>query len=498
MKYIVILFASILLPQLANSRILYIGTAHTYANLTQAATDVLPGDSIIFQAGIYPGGEYIFGLQGTEFAYIYILPEQGAEVIIRGGTNSWQLSNAAYLHIEGFIFENQTGNGFNMDDGGDYNTPAHHVIFSHCTFRDIDASGNNDLLKLSGLDDFKIMYCNFLNGAEGGSGIDMVGCHRGEIIHNTFQNMGSNAIQAKGGTAQLTINKNFFRDCGQRTLNLGGNTGLEYFRPLDATYEAAEISAGANIIIGSLAPVAFVGCMRSEFINNTIIFPEKWALRILQESVNPERFEACGNNIFRDNIIYKNNAASTDCNIGPNTAAETFTISNNLWYNVDNPSNSNPVGLPVTDQNSLTGQDPLMNNVAQNDFAIPANSPAVAAGYPGGAPESDYIDRNYANPPSIGAFEGNHNAANYASPSDTFECDIFPNPTQDQVQICWSDKNVLFVHLEVMDLNGKVVSSGKIANNYLWVNPELAKGIYFFRLLNDGIILIIRSMVFLH
>lgn len=495
MKYIVILFASILLPQLANSRILYIGPAHTYANLTQAATDVLPGDSIIFQAGIYPGGEYIFGLQGTEFAYIYIMPEPGAEVIIRGGSNSWQLSDAAYLHITDFIFENQTGNGFNLDDGGDYNTPAHHVIFSHCTFRDIDASGNNDLLKLSGLDDFKIMYCNFLNGAEGGSGIDMVGCHRGEIIHNSFQNMGSNAIQAKGGTAQLAINKNFFRDCGQRTLNLGGNTGLEYFRPIDAVYEAAEIYASANIIVGSVAAVAFVGCVRSAFVNNTIIFPEKWTFRILQESVDPERFEACGNNIFRNNLIYKNDAVSIDCNIGPNTAAETFTISNNLWYNKDNPDFSDPVGLPVTDQDAVIGQDPLMYNVAQNDFAISANSPAVSAGFTEGAPVLDYIDWNYANPPSIGAFEGAHNAANNAVSGETFECSIFPNPAVQQLQICWSDESVSNVQLEVIDLNGRLVSSKKIANNYLWLNPELTNGIYFFRISNGGITLTIKEVI---
>jgi len=58
-------------------------------------------------------------------------------------------------------------------------------------------SGNNDLLKLSGLDYFEIRNCEFRNGAEGGSGIDMVSCHHGIIQGNHFENLGSNSIQCK-------------------------------------------------------------------------------------------------------------------------------------------------------------------------------------------------------------------------------------------------------------------------------------------------------------
>ncbi|MBK9982774.1 MAG: hypothetical protein IPP15_10180 [Saprospiraceae bacterium] len=68
---------------------------------------------------------------------------------------------------------------------GTYATPAHHIKFENCTFRNIDATGNNDLLKLSGLDSFEIRHCVFLNGADGGSGMDMVGCHDG-LIKNCF------------------------------------------------------------------------------------------------------------------------------------------------------------------------------------------------------------------------------------------------------------------------------------------------------------------------
>ena len=87
--------------------------------------------------------------------------------------------------------------------------------------------------------------------AAGGSGIDMVGCHHGIIKGNYFENMGSNSIQAKGGTQHITIEGNFFRNGGQRPLNLGGSTGLPFFRPIDATFEAADIKVFSNIIVGS-------------------------------------------------------------------------------------------------------------------------------------------------------------------------------------------------------------------------------------------------------
>lgn len=486
MKAIVTCFIAFLYPVLIQAKTLHIGTGQSYQTLSGAAADAMPGDSILFHAGVYAGGEFVGGLQGGEGRPIYIVVQAGAEVIIRGGTNSWQLSDAAYLHIEGFIFENQTGNGFNMDDGGDYTTPTHHITFRYCTFRDISASGNNDLLKLSGVDDFKILDCTFINGSPGGSGIDMVGCHQGEIVRNHFENMGSNAIQAKGGSRQITIEKNFFKNCGQRSLNLGGSTGLQYFRPIDATYEAAEIHVICNIFIGSVAPVAFVGCVRSAFVHNTIIRPEKWVLRILQETVDPERFEACGNNIFRNNLIYKNNSVSTDCNIGPDTAPETFIMSNNLWYNEQLPGNSTPVGIPVTDHDQITGHDPLLNDVDQEDLSIPASGPATGAGYPGISPDTDYIDHPYADPPSIGAFEGNPAISNVMADEAIFAPVIYPNPARQGVHIRWKDIPVQEAILEVTDIHGIRISREVITNDYLWQNTAHLTGLYFFRISVDG------------
>src|SRR5688500_12064070 len=200
---------------------LEVGNGYPYPTLEAAIDAVIPGDTILVHEGIYSGGIYVADLQGTVSDRIYIIAAPGETVVFDGGTNAWQFTDAAYLKISGFIFQHQTGNGLNFDDGGTYETPAHHIIFDNCVFRDMNASGNNDLLKLSGLDSFEIVDCVFLNGSEGGSGIDMVGCHDGLIISNHFENLGSNSIQAKGGTSNIRIEANYFKNGCSRAVNLG-------------------------------------------------------------------------------------------------------------------------------------------------------------------------------------------------------------------------------------------------------------------------------------
>jgi hypothetical protein len=290
------------------------------------------------------------------------------------------MKDAAFVQIKGFIFQQQTGNGFNIDDGGSYTTPSHHIIFDSCTFRNIKATGNNDLLKMSGVDFFEIRNCTFLNGAAGGSGIDMVGCHEGLISGNRFENLGSNSIQAKGGSKNIRIQYNYFTNGGERTLNLGGSTNLKLFRPPDAHYEAAQLTVYSNIFIGSNVPIAFVGCVQTEVTSNTFYLPQKWVIRILQETVDTSRFYPCGNNSFTNNIIWHDNRVQIDCNIGPNTNPQSFQFSNNLWYHSQNPVWSGPL-LPVKDINSITGRDPLFNNAAAGDFSLKKGSPAAGKGY---------------------------------------------------------------------------------------------------------------------
>ena len=451
---VILLFLSI--QQLLHATTLHVGPGQTYPTLTPAVAAVTPGDTILIHTGTYPGGLFFANVQGNANQWITIKNAPGATVVFDGGNNAIQLSDPAYLWIRGLIFQHQTGNGVNIDDGGTYATPAHHVVIEDCIFRDMAASGNNDLLKLSGLDYFEIRTCTFENGAAGGSGIDMVGCHHGLIRSNEFESLGSNSIQAKGGTEWVSIEGNFFRDGGQRTLNLGGSTGLQFFRPDTAHFEAANLQVYANIFVGSTAPIAYVGAVNVVVANNTFYQPENWVIRILQETVDPDRFLPCGDNSFINNIVWLEEDLNSEVNIGPNTAPETFEFSNNLWFNADDANWAGP-NLPVPETNGLLNADPLFATPTNADFSIPANSPAAGAGLPLTAPAFDFAGNGYAIPPSIGAFEANPVTGLDMLP-ETLSWRIFPNPTSGVVFLEFGKPLEKPVNVQVFNAFGVMVA----------------------------------------
>lgn len=455
MKYFIFCYLVLQFSFSLEAATLHVGAGFPYTTLQLAIQDVMPGDTIIVHEGTYPGGIYIENLQGATLQWISLFAADGETVIFEGGTNAWQFTDAAYLHIRGFIFQHQTGNGVNFDDGGTYDSPAHHIVFEDCIFRDMTASGNNDLLKLSGVDSFEIRKCMFINGASGGSGIDMVGCHSGLISQCHFENLGSNSVQAKGGTSNIRIERNFFKNGGFRALNLGGSTGLQFFRPIDAAYEATELKVYSNIFIGSEAPIAFVGSINCEVINNTIYLPDKWVMRILQETVDETRFPPCGYNTFRNNIIYINNDVTVEVNIGPNTAPGTFTFSHNLWFHSQDNSWSGPV-LPVEDVMNIVGQDPLFQNSGEEDFSIIAGSPAIGAALDVPQPEQDFAGNQFSIPRSIGALEGDVMTGTIKSDSPTIA--IYPNPFTDEIFVEINDYPQKFINAWLYDIHGRAYS----------------------------------------
>jgi|DewCreStandDraft_4_1066084.scaffolds.fasta_scaffold00022_96 hypothetical protein len=399
------------------SKTLKVGADGDYSNLSQAADFALPNDTILLQ-GTFSGGDYINNLQGEENKWIYIISDPQNPARFSGGNTAFQLSDVSYLHIKGITFEAQKVNGVNIDDGGSYESPSHHIIIENCSWLSMNATGNNDELKLSGLDDFQIVGCTFQNGSAGGSLIDMVGCHNGIIRNNTFNNAGSNCIQAKGGTRFVTIEQNWFYNGGQRSINIGGSTGLDFFRPKDANYEASDIFVYSNVFIGSVAPIAFVGSVNCKVINNTLINPSRWLVRILQENTNTG-FLTCGNNTFANNICYFNNSANNELgiNIGPNTSPETFFFYNNLWYNSDNQNWTGP-NKNIIHLNSIINSDPLFRDRFESDFDLQDSSPAIAKGMDVAFPEKDYKERLYKNPRSIGAYEYYSNNSFYVEPTN--------------------------------------------------------------------------------
>jgi len=460
----------------SSSKTLPVGAGKTYANPGAAAMVAVAGDTILIYPGNYTGTYFINNLKGKSHAYIVIMGTNKNSVFLSAGSEGLHLSEVAYVKIQDLTFTAHTSNAMNVDDGGKLTSPSKHVIISQCDFKYMGAQGNNDFLKLSGLDSFTVSYSTFHKGATGGSGIDMVGCHYGWVHHCHFDSMGSNCVQMKGGTQFIKIENNVFKNGGQRSLNLGGSTGYAFFRPQNAKFEAADIAVYSNEFIGGLAPIAYVGAERIDVANNTIILPEKWIIRILQETADTPRFVPCRNNMFRNNIIYFSNAVTTHVNIGSNTLPATFLFSHNLWYNLSNPANSSP-SLPSTESNSIRGSDPLF--VSSNNYRLQKNSPAIQSGTLIPNLPKDMLGFTYKNPPSRGAyeFEGSPSRVNMPFKNKPF---IYPNPALKSVVVA---NLTQAMQCTVINSKGDIVIQQSIQpDSPNLLIDDLSSGIYYLRL----------------
>ncbi len=427
------LFIGLGWANMLQSQVITIGSSGDYPNLSAAESFITAGDTVLVQSEVFTDGtQFLHDLNGTLNDPIVILSETEHGAIFRGGTEAIHLVSCNNVELNGFIFEQQTGNGVNIDDGGDYDSPVKHIVVRNCIFRDMNASGNNDLLKMSGIDSFLIEQCSFTNGGADGSGIDFVGCHWGTVQDCYFDAAGTSGIQNKGGTQYIRIQRNIFKNMGQRALNLGGSTGLQYFRPplpnpIVNAFEAADLDVFSNIFIGNWAPIAYVGCIRAKVINNTFYKPDHWAIRILQETT-VSGFLPCSDNEFRNNIVYLEHDI-TEVNTGPNTAPETFVFTNNLWFNES--SNNWTPSLPVVDSNQVIA-DPLFIDASTENFKLDMSSPAIEAGKTLVLPTTDYEQAYYYHPPSSGAYEGNDMTLAIDYPHS-----LQANVKSDYVQIQW-------------------------------------------------------------
>ena len=351
--------------------------------LRRALAEATPGTTIRIAPGTYRGGLGARDLHGTTDQPIVLRAmDPQKPPLFEGGGSGLQLSHVSYVELHDLAMSGATGNGLNIDDGGSYETPSHHVTLRGIVVRDVGPDGNRDGIKLSGLDDFLIENCIVERWGAGGSGIDMVGCHRGTITGCTLRHengRGSNGIQAKGGTSDVTISRCRFEQAGQRGINVGGSTGLAYFRPEPQSYEAKNITVEDCRFVGSVAPIAFVGVDGATVRFNTIYRPGKWVFRILQET-RQEDFVPCRNGRFTDNLIVFDAAAlTTPVNIGPGTAPETFTLARNAWYCLDQPQRSRP-RLPIDETDGVYGVEPAFVDTAAGDLRLKPQSELKNAG----------------------------------------------------------------------------------------------------------------------
>lgn len=293
------------------------------------------------------------------------------------------LSDVEHLEIESLSIIGSPTNGLNIDDGGSFDTPSHHVVLRGLVVRDCGARANHDGIKLSGVDDFRLEGCTIERWGRGGSAIDMVGCHRGLIeacaIRDLESGAASSGVQAKGGSSDIVIRASRFEHAGERAINLGGSTGMDYFRPKPQGFEARNLTVEGCTFIGSLSPIAFVGVDGATVRFNTFYQPRKWVARILQET-RAEGFVPCRKGSFSDNLIaYRASEVSVTVNVGPDTAPQSFEFARNYWYCIDDEQRA-PPKLPVAEVDARGGADPKFADAPAGEFTLAADSPARAHG----------------------------------------------------------------------------------------------------------------------
>ena len=356
------------------------------AELQAAVKAAQPGARIEIAPGDYAGGLLFTDLRGgAEKPIVFAGADPAKPPRFTGGANGLHLVNPFHVELHDLHFTGATGNGVSIDDGARYNATPRGIVLRRLRIGDVGPRGNHDAIKLSGLTGFRVEDCTLENwGAGSGSGIDMVGCHQGIVRGNTLrhsadpQATGGSGIQAKGGSRGIAIRGNRFEHAGQRAVNLGGSTGLPYFRPPLEQWpgaercEAAALLVEGNTFTGSLAPVGFTGIDGATVRFNTIVDPARWALRILQETKEPG-FVPSRRGKFTDNIIvFRSDAwAGGGVNIGGGTAPETFEFARNVWFCRDHPDRSKPT-LPAPEQDGLYGTDPQL----RDDLRPAPNSPA--------------------------------------------------------------------------------------------------------------------------
>ncbi len=347
---------------------LHIVRVDSLAALRRAAAAAQPGTAVLLEPGRYSGRVNLADVAGWEGAPIVI---GGADAddppVIDGGGEAMHLSNCRYVTLRNLVVTDCRHNGINIDDGGDYDTPTHHVTVERVTIRGVGPKGNFDALKLSGLDDFVVRDCRFEGW--GGSAIDMVGCHRGVVSDCTFLGREGysqhSGIQIKGGSADVLVRGSFFKDAGQRAINIGGSTGLEYFRPRPEGFESRGVEVAGNRFVGSTSPINWVTSDGGHVHHNTIYLPDRWVMRILQEQP-VDRFSPCRDGVFEHNLVVFGRLHRF-VNVGPHTAADTFVFRNNAWF--DTLGDRKPQ-LPTREKGGVYGVDPKLDHPGEPGMRI--------------------------------------------------------------------------------------------------------------------------------
>ncbi len=347
----------------------------TLDELQASLKRAVPGSRIEIAPGTYRGGIRISNLHGKPGLPIEIVGMDPRNPPVFEGTGEGlKASICSYVRFKNIVFRDYPDNGINVDDGGRRQT-SHHIILEDIRIENIGPMGNNDALKMSGVDHFVVR--NLHAEGWGGSAVDLVGCHFGVIEQSRFIHKkgcrSGNGIQIKGGSHSVLVQNNHFMDAIGRGVQIGGLTGLKYFRPTAGNYEARNVIVAGNTFMGGNAPIVWVTSRDSQVHNNLFYMPKGWLGRILQETSDP-RFMPCGGGRFEKNVIVLDSAAGGIFNIGRGTDPRSFILHGNVWNRSESEVKQH---LPAVESGGIYGFHPELRVTPGGGIAPAQDSPVL-------------------------------------------------------------------------------------------------------------------------
>lgn len=330
-------------------------TVRDAAALRDLLSKIKPDTVLKIAPGNYGGGYSVREVSGLTIEAL----DAAKPPVFQGGKEAWHFTRCMKLTLRNIRCTGQSANGINLDDGDQLDAPVKGITLEGLRISETGPTGNHDAIKVSGLEGLTIRNCVIEGWA--GQAIDMVGCRKSLItgceIRGKQGFSQTTGIQTKGGSSEIVIEKCRFFDAGMRPLNIGGSTGMPYFRPQGVKYEARDITVRECTIEGGDCATAFVGVDGAFFHDNAILFPKKWVFRVLQET-RAEGFAPCRKVTIENNrIVFRRAEVRTEINIGVGTEPASFVFRGNRWFAEDEPARSMP-GLPVEEKEGRYGKDP--------------------------------------------------------------------------------------------------------------------------------------------
>jgi len=395
-----------------------------YESISRACKDLKPGGAVRIMPGTYSTNLFGYSknhnLFGTEEKPVWLGGVPGMErPVIGGPSGSFFITDFSYAILHDMDIVGNTGgtSSINMVSSDPSKTNAHHAILRNLYCYD-NATGTVTL-KFAQVEDVTVYDCDIKEG--GGFAIDFVGCHKNRVAYNYIHDTGNTGVKMKGGSADSEIFGNLFFNVEGNTVDIGQDTGEEYFNPpfqAGVSYEAQRLHVYSNVFYKCKSAFSFWGTRDCYAVNNTVVLPTHSLVRVLPSSTRlansgKAHYDTISNNIFYSTASpgYSGYCFNISSSIGV-TNMGTFTVDSNIFRSTASPASLPYFEVDVSHTNSKL-VDPLFTgnvltmNLSDTTATLKLNtgSPAIGAGSSVPFPMKDYRGKDFKSSKSIGAIE---------------------------------------------------------------------------------------------